>query len=60
MLPGARTVVSFFLPFAAWVVEANAPAPHQGPLRISKGRYTPPPDIPSPSTAQLEKRLGGP
>ena len=24
MLPGARTVVSFFLPFAAWVVEANA------------------------------------
>ncbi len=24
MLPGARTVVSFFLPFADWVVEANA------------------------------------
>ena len=24
MLSGARTVVSFFLPFAAWVVEANA------------------------------------
>jgi epoxyqueuosine reductase len=24
MLPGARTIVSFFLPFAAWVVEANA------------------------------------
>jgi epoxyqueuosine reductase QueG len=24
MLPGARTVISFFLPFAAWVVEANA------------------------------------
>lgn len=24
MLPGARTVISFFLPFAAWVVEANS------------------------------------
>jgi len=24
MLPGARTIISFFLPFAAWVVEANA------------------------------------
>jgi epoxyqueuosine reductase QueG len=24
MLPGARSVVSFFLPFAPWVVEANA------------------------------------
>jgi len=24
MLPGARSVVAFFLPFAAWVVEANA------------------------------------
>jgi epoxyqueuosine reductase len=24
MLPGARSVVGFFLPFAAWVVEANA------------------------------------
>jgi epoxyqueuosine reductase len=24
MLPGARSVISFFLPFAAWVVEANA------------------------------------
>ena len=24
MLPGARAVVSFFLPFAGWVVEANA------------------------------------
>lgn len=24
MLPGARTVIAFFLPFAGWVVEANA------------------------------------
>ncbi|HET89993.1 MAG TPA: epoxyqueuosine reductase, partial [Chloroflexi bacterium] len=24
LLPGARSVVSFFLPFARWVVEANA------------------------------------
>jgi epoxyqueuosine reductase QueG len=24
MLPGARTIISFFLPFAPWVVEANA------------------------------------
>jgi len=24
LLPGARSVVSFFLPFAPWVVEANA------------------------------------
>jgi epoxyqueuosine reductase QueG len=24
LLPGARSVVSFFLPFAAWVVEAHA------------------------------------
>jgi epoxyqueuosine reductase len=24
MLPGARTVIAFFLPFSAWVVEANA------------------------------------
>jgi epoxyqueuosine reductase QueG len=24
LLPGARSVISFFLPFAAWVVEANA------------------------------------
>jgi epoxyqueuosine reductase len=24
MLPGARSVISFFLPFAAWVVEANS------------------------------------
>jgi epoxyqueuosine reductase QueG len=29
MLPGARTVVSFFLPFAAWVVEANAVDRHR-------------------------------
>lgn len=29
MLPGARTVVSFFLPFAAWVVEANAQERHR-------------------------------
>lgn len=29
MLPGARTVVSFFLPFAAWVVEANAQDRHR-------------------------------
>ena len=29
MLPGARTVVSFFLPFAAWVVEANAQERHK-------------------------------
>jgi epoxyqueuosine reductase QueG len=28
MLSGARTVVSFFLPFAAWVVEANAQDRH--------------------------------
>jgi epoxyqueuosine reductase len=27
MLPGARSVISFFLPFAAWVVEANASQP---------------------------------
>jgi epoxyqueuosine reductase len=29
MLPGARTVVAFFLPFAAWVVEANAVERHR-------------------------------
>jgi len=29
MLPGARTIVSFFLPFAAWVVEANAVERHR-------------------------------
>jgi epoxyqueuosine reductase len=27
MLPGARSVIAFFLPFAAWVVEANAREP---------------------------------
>ena len=29
LLPGARSVVSFFLPFAPWVLEANAQHPEQ-------------------------------
>ncbi len=29
LLPGAKTVVSFFLPFAPWVVEANARHPRR-------------------------------
>ncbi len=29
MLPGARTIISFFLPFAAWVVEANTADRHR-------------------------------
>ena len=32
MLPGARTVVAFFLPFAVWVVEANS----QEPSRVAR------------------------